>query len=260
VSKANGSRFGAVQAYWAAESATVAASQVKLRKIELELKKLFALGYATDELLQDAAALEAIMVSAFRTEIGFRTEDSVYRGTGDGMPLGIMKSPSLITQAIEGTQTIANTNQFIAANVAKMLSRVPASLWGDLVFLMTPELLPYLVQAVIGTNGVVPVFLPPNGLADSPMGTILGRPAIFSDYCEAVGTPGDIMAAALSQYALADKASEQVAQSMHVRFLTDEMTYRVTYRVDGQPEWRTALTPYKGGNTRSPFIVLNTRS
>ena len=47
---------------------------------------------------------------------------------------------------------------------------------------------------------------------------------------------------------------------MHVQFLTDQMAYRFTRRVDGLPTWQSALTPYKGtGNTMSPFITLEAR-
>jgi hypothetical protein len=46
---------------------------------------------------------------------------------------------------------------------------------------------------------------------------------------------------------------------MHVAFLTDEMTFRITYRVDGEPIWNAPLTPYKGANTLSPFVTLQSR-
>jgi hypothetical protein len=36
---------------------------------------------------------------------------------------------------------------------------------------------------------------------------------------------------------LADKGGVQAATSMHVAFLTDEMVFRITYRVDGEPIW-----------------------
>ena len=46
---------------------------------------------------------------------------------------------------------------------------------------------------------------------------------------------------------------------MHVAFLTDEMVFRITYRVDGEPMWTAPLTPFKGSNTKSPFIALASR-
>ena len=47
---------------------------------------------------------------------------------------------------------------------------------------------------------------------------------------------------------------------MHVAFTTDEMAFRVTYRVDGHLMWKSALTPFKGSNTVGPVVALATRS
>jgi hypothetical protein len=58
---------------------------------------------------------------------------------------------------------------------------------------------------------------------------------------------------------LADKRGMQAATSMHVQFLTDQMTFRFIYRVDGESLWHTPLTPFKGTNTKSPFIALANR-
>ncbi|WP_243124097.1 phage major capsid protein [Clostridium tyrobutyricum] len=60
-SRANGSRWGGVQAYWIAEAETVTKSKPKFREIDMALQKLLALCYVTDDLLQDATALEAIV-------------------------------------------------------------------------------------------------------------------------------------------------------------------------------------------------------
>jgi hypothetical protein len=46
---------------------------------------------------------------------------------------------------------------------------------------------------------------------------------------------------------------------MHVRFSYDEMAFRITYRVNGQPAWKTALTPKNGNSTVSPFVTLEAR-
>lgn len=39
-----------------------------------------------------------------------------------------------------------------------------------------------------------------------------------------------------------------------------EQAFRAFYRVDGQAVPRAALTPFKGSNTLSPFVVLATRA
>ena len=111
---------------------------------------------------------------------------------------------------------------------------------------------------VVGTGGV-PVYMPANGLSASPYNMLLNRPVIEVEYADTLGQEGDLSLVDFSQYVLADKGGVQAASSMHVAFLTDEMVFRITYRVDGEPIWHAPLTPYKGSNTLSPFITLAQR-
>ena len=79
------------------------------------------------------------------------------------------------------------------------------------------------------------------------------------EHADTVGTVGDIVLADLSQYLMIDKENIESAVSIHVRFIYDESTFRFVYRVDGAPWWNSALTPFKGTNTQSPFVALATR-
>src|SRR5579872_4671514 len=58
-SRVDGSRFGGVRAYWDVEAAQFTSSKPTYDKVILKLKKLIAICYATDELVQDTGtALE----------------------------------------------------------------------------------------------------------------------------------------------------------------------------------------------------------
>jgi HK97 family phage major capsid protein len=258
--RTDGSRWGGIRMIWGDEADSPAATKPKLRRVEHNLKKLIGLAYLTDELMEDAPAAQKLLTDAFQAENRFMLASAVFRGPGGGQPLGFLNSKATVSVAIEATQTIANTATFVGLNVTKMLSRIPAALWDDVIFLYNQELLPYLVNATIGTNGTVPLFIGAGGLVNRPFDTILGKPAFASEQCEAVGTPGDIVAVAPSQYHMTDKGGPQTAMSLHVRFLFDEAVLRITQRVDGKPVWNTTVTPYKGANARSPFITLAVRS
>jgi HK97 family phage major capsid protein len=258
-SRANGSRWGGVQAYWADEAATVTASKPKFRQIELSLNKLFALYYATEEMLQDAAALSSICSQAFTEEIQFKTDDAIISGTGAGQPLGILKSGALVTQAKEAGQA---NDTVIYENVSNMWSRMFAKSRQNSVWLINQELEPQLesMYLAIGTGGI-PVYMPANGISGSPYATLKSRPVIPIEQCSAIGDVGDIILADFGQYLLADKNGMQMASSMHILFLYDEMAFRITYRVDGQPMRSSPITPYKGtaDRTLSSFITLAAR-
>lgn len=129
------------------------------------------------------------------------------------------------------------------------------------VWLINQALFPQLfkMSITIGTGGA-PVYLPPGGASSSPYGSLFGRPVIPVEYCAAPGTVGDILLVDLSQYQGIDKGGLQTATSMHVRFIYGEMTYRFTFRFDGQPMWKSALTPFKGSDTLTPFVALAARA
>lgn len=256
-SRKTGSRWGGVQVYWAAEAGAKTASKPDFRKMELKLKKMIGLCYSTDELLEDASALGAVITRAFTEEFAFVVDDAIYRGTGAGMPLGILNSPCLVTVSKEGGQPAAT---ILFENIINMWSRMwgrsrPNSLW-----LINQDIEPQLfsMSMAVGTGGI-PVYLPAGGLSGSPYGTLFGRPVIPLEQADTLGTAGDIMLADPSQYVMIDKSGIKSATSIHVKFVYDETAFRFVYRVDGQPLWNSALTPYKGTNTQSPFVVLESR-
>jgi HK97 family phage major capsid protein len=259
--RTDGSRWGGIRMVWGDEADSPAATKPKMRRVEHNLKKLIGLAYLTDELMEDAPAAQKLLTDAFQAESRFMLTSAIFRGTGGGQPLGFMKSKALQTIGIEAGETIANQSQSLGMNVTKMLAAVPAALWSEVLFLYNQELLPYLVTATIGAGGAaVPIFIGAGGLVNRPFDTILGRPAYASEQCEAVGTPGDILAVAPSQYHLADKGGPQQAMSLHVRFLYDEAVLRITQRLDGKPVWNQTVAPYKGATARSPFVVLGARA
>lgn len=260
-SRATGSRWGGVQSYWVGEGDSVTATKPKFRLLELYLKKLMSVWYVTDELLADALALTGIANEAFAEEISFMLEDAIFEGTGAGQPLGVMQSPALVTVAADKGQA---TKTLTYSNVSQMWQRM----WGRSrknacwFINQDTEAQLYSMSLVVGTGGQ-PVFLPagPYGSSASgaPYASLFGRPVIPVEYCSTLGTPGDMVLADFTQYVEADRNAMQQMSSIHVRFLTDELTFRLTYRVDGQPIWHTPLTPFKGANTLSPFIALAQR-
>lgn len=255
--RANGSRFGGIQAYWIGEADAFTGTKPKFRRLELKLQKLIGLMYVTDELLQDAVALQGFVNEWFPQEFGFKVDDAIFAGSGAGMPLGYTVCPAKVQVAKESGQPAAT---LIAENIEKMYARMPASSLGNAEWFINVEVWPQLFKLAhaIGTGGV-PVFVPAGGISQAPFGTLLGRPITPIEQAAALGTEGDITFADLSRYMLADKGGIQTASSIHVKFTTDEMAFRWVLRTDGQPIPAAPLTPYKGTATQSPFITLQNR-
>lgn len=251
-SRANGSRWGGIQTYWENEADEIAGSKPKFRSMDLTLKKLTGLCYVTDELLQDASALENVLRQGFAEEFGFKIDDAILRGTGAGQPLGILKSGALVTVAKESGQT----DKITVENLVKMWSRLYSRSRAKAIWYINQEIEPLLMTLRVGDN---PVYLPAGTIATQPYGTLFGRPVVTLEQCSALGDVGDIILADLSEYLLIDKGGINATSSIHVRFLYDENVFRFIYRVDGQPVWNKPLTPYKGSASVSPFVALGER-
>lgn len=253
-------RSGGILGYWEDEAALKTASKPKFRKIELNLKKLIGLCYATDELLQDAAALEGVIRTGFASEFGFLIDDGIINGTGAGQLLGILNAGCLVSVDKETGQKAATV---VAENVIKMYSRIFASSRPNAVWLINQNIEPQLftMSLAVGTGGI-PIYMPAGGLSGQPYGTLFGRPVLAIEQAATLGTVGDIIFADLpGGYILAEKGGIQSDMSIHVRFIYDESVFRFVMRIDGQPVRAAALTPYKGGAsyTQSNFVALATR-
>ena len=78
-SRADGSRWGGLRGYWVAEAASVPSSKPAFRQMELKLKKVAALCYATDEQLMDTVNLESWLSRTVPNELRFQVENAFSR-------------------------------------------------------------------------------------------------------------------------------------------------------------------------------------
>ena len=240
--------------YWVEEAGTLTSSKPAFINRNMSVKKVAGLYYATEELLEDRAALAGEVTDWFGSEMPWEMDRVIFEGNGAGQPSGFMNSDALVSQAKETSQTAVTIN---AANVSKMYSRMPARYIGGAVWLINPDAFPQLPQMTIGDQ---PIFQPPSGFAAAPLGTLLGRPIVFCDHCATLGSEGDIVFANLSQYKMIQKGGIKSSNSIHVRFINDEIAFKFTMRVDGATKQSKVITPTKGSNTLSPFVALAVRA
>lgn len=245
---------GGIKAYWEGEAATIAQSKIALNNTTIRLNKLTALVPITEELLEDAPALDSYLRRKAPEAIDWSLSMGLVWGTGAGMPLGFMNSPALVTQAAEGGQA---ADTVVANNVSKMLSRLPTRSRRTAVWLIHSDAEPQLQGMTIGNQ---PIYLPPGGFSDAPLARLLGRPVIPHQVCSTIGDVGDLMLVDFAQYMTAVKTGGvKLAISIHLWFDQDIQAYKFTMRVAGQPWWSKAQTPRSGINTISPFVTLAAR-
>jgi len=90
--------------------------------------------------------------------------------------------------------------------------------------------------------------------------TIMGRPVLFDENAETLGTAGDLGLINWSEYLEGQLGSVKFAESIHIRFDYAETAFRTIVYNDGAPWWRTALTPKQSSKTLSPIVQLSDAS
>ncbi len=258
-SRATGYRHGGVRVYWQNEADDLTSSKPKLRKMTLNLHKVVAAYYATDELLADARGLNEWVSSAIGEEFGFELDRCILSGTGAGQPLGILNATALVSVAKETGQAATT---LVSENLINMWSRCYGPSRTKATWYYNQDIEPQLHTMTInvGTGGV-PVYMPAGGLSGQPYATLWGRPTMPIEQASTLGTVGDIMLLDLNEYQIIEKGGVAASSSIHVRFLQDEQVFKFVMRIDGQPIWSSYLTPYTGAtNYRSPYVALASRT
>lgn len=256
-SRADGSR--PVRGYWTGEADQMTSSKPKMEMMEVNLDQAVTVFvYVTDWLLEDSTALGSWVGRKAGEEVGFKLDDAIINGSGAGMPLGILNSACCVSQTAEGGQAAATIE---ANNLIKMHARLKGTLRDKAIVIYNQECEPELMTAAVavGTGGQL-VWMPAGGISGKKYNTLFGLPAFPVEQCAALGTAGDIIFGAFSQYMLADKGGISSASSIHVRFDYNETCFRFVYRCDGGPTWSKKQTQYKGSNTLAPFVKLATRA
>jgi len=254
-SRKTGSRGGGIRVYTNKELGEYTASKTKFKEIKVEPQKLTGLFPASDEMLQNVTFLGQEVRQLFGEEFAFKCQDLVVRGTGTGEAKGVLVADCLVSVA-KVTNQAARTikTQNLSAMWARFTGRRQNAVW-----LINRDVNPELdaLSITAGTAALEPRFVTYD--AQGVM-RIKGAPVVEIEQCETLGTVGDIILADWSQYVCADKGDIQEAMSIHVDFIYGQQLFRFTYYFDGQPRWSSALTPYKGSNTISPFVVFATRA
>lgn len=257
-SRKDGSRWGGVQVFRAAEAATVTAKKPKFGRMEMRLEEMVGIGYATDRLLKNGPAIEAILGQAFTEEFAFKIDDEIVRGTGAGGEfLGILKAAATVEVPKETSQ---EAKTVVTDNILNMMARMPARKRVGARWFYNGEIEPQLAKLTldVGTAGV-PMFM--FSIKDDPFdGRLMGKPAMAIEQCSALGTVGDLILANLGEYALIEQGGVEAASSIHVKFLERERTFRWIVMNNGQPKWQKPLEPFKGADKLSPFVTLETRA
>jgi len=254
-------RYGGVIPYWVDGGAEITKSQLNFNKIGLDLHKIAALSFVTEEEMTDVANFGSRLLDSQSVAIKGELTNAIMFGTGVGQPLGAFTGTSPCVEVAIETDQAADT--VVAENLIKMYGVV----YGDSVsrgeWYFNSECWEQLATMAlsVGTGGMA-AFMPAGGVSATPYNTIFGRPAYPTGICKKLGDAGDIVFADWSEYLLGIKGTIDTAMSIHLRFDFAEAAYRSMFRVDGRPKWSDNFKPRNGATDRreSPFTKLAERA
>jgi HK97 family phage major capsid protein len=258
-SRVDGSRHAGVTVSYEGEAQTYSQTKPKYEKYRIEADKIAALVEVTEELLSDSPYAIEMEINDLASEaIVFKASDKMVRGTGAGMPLGILNSDHRVTVAKETNQAAASLD---IRNITKMWMRLDPACRANAIWMINNDVQDELdnIAFPVGTGGV-PAYLPAGGLSQTGFASLKGRPVIPMEYCESLGTEGDIILVDWTYYKGVSKGGIRSDMSIHVYFERDSRCYRFVHRFGGQPQYGTQFTPYKGTTKTSSIVTLATRA
>lgn len=249
---------GGIQAYWTAEGASITESQKSMPgQASFRLNKLAAMIRTTDELLDDARALESYILALAPEAITHKLNESIISGNGVGKPTGILNSGFKVVVAKEVGQA---ADTIVAKNIIKMYSRMIPSARANAVWYINAGVEEQL-RFMKDDLGNFIYLAPGSQMNQSPYGLLLGRPVIaMLGSLPELGTSGDILFADLGYYySVLKSGGLKSAMSTHLHFDKDISAYRFTFRIDGKSPFSTPVTTQYGNYQMSAFVVLEDR-
>ncbi|WP_033307344.1 phage major capsid protein [Streptomyces iakyrus] len=253
--------YGGVVGYWTEEGGDLQDTSPTFGRVNLTAKKLTLYSEIPNELFADSIiSLEQFMSQSYPEALAWFEDVAFTEGNGVGQPLGYMNAPAAVSVAKESGQTAGS---IVWENIVKAYSRMLPSSIARAVWVAHIDTFPELATMAlsVGTGGSA-VWIGTgahDGVGAPPM-TILGRPVIFTEKANTVGTAGDINFVDFGYYLIGDRQAMQSSTSTEYKFGNDKTAVRVIERVDGQPWIKSAITPRKGSNTLSPFVKVATRA
>jgi len=249
----NANLFGGIVGYWTAEEGSLTEANPKFRDMELKAKKLTCLFKFSNEWAEDVPNSESKLSLLAAQGLGWFRDRALLKGSGAGMPLGILNADCTIEVGKESGQ---GSDTIIYKNLAKMVGSIHPACFQNSVWVIHVSAIPELLELSIpvGTGGsAYPVLSESNGVFK-----VLTRPVIFTEKTEPLGDRGDVMLCDFSQYIAGVRKEFRFEKSIHVGFTEDTSYGRLITRMDGQPLWDEPLT-LDGGTQVSPFVVLGAR-
>lgn len=248
---------GGIQAYWTAEGVPHTESGATFSQVSFKLNKLSVLVKATDELLEDATALESFIKTMAPLAIVQKVNEAILSGNGTGKPSGILSSGFKISVAKEAGQA---ADSIVAKNIIKMYSKLLPSARKGAAWYINAGCEEQL-RMMKDDQGAYIYLAPGSQMNQSVYGLLLGLPVIpMVGAIPALGDSGDIILANFDYYMTISKGGVKAAVSTELEWAKDVRAYKFTLRLDGKCPFSAPVSTQYGSHQMSAFVVLADRA
>lgn len=250
-SRANGYRWGGLSADFVDEGDDPSSSFPRIMQTGFTASKIIGKCVVTAEIAADVENLGDFLLSAFTDELEYKLEQYILSsaGTGVSRPLSVMNSPALVTVPKTAAQTASTVS---AANLRAMWAALPAGSRKRAIWAVAES----VTEIVESPNEITYAVSGSANPDDTPR--IMGRPVIQTDVLPAIGAVGDVLLIDPKWIGFASKPLAW-AMSADVKFESDQIVFRITWRCNAKPLVSTTLLGSDGA-TRSAFVALAQRS
>ncbi len=248
--------YDGIIAFFIGEGNSYTEANPKTRSVELRSKKLGIFSKVNDEMLEDSASFENDLQDVLTKSLEWYLDYYLIQGAGANEPLGIINSPSLVSQGAEVGQS---ADTIVYQNLKNMYSRMLPGSRSNAVWIANDDCLPELLELTIpiGTGGAhIPLVKDSGGEMK-----IFNRPLLLSEKMNKLGDQNDVVFADLTQYVVGLRYGLMLAKSNEVGFSTGQTVFRLTARFDAKMIMDEALTPKKStSKTLSSIVGLAERA
>lgn len=250
-----------VQVYWRQQASTMTQSKPIFQNRTVQLNELYAFVPATDELLADAPRLNNYLGQKAPEKMGYAVDDAIFRGTGQGQPLGFLPGTGPSTIVVTANATTNGYSLTDLANMYPHLLQGPNMQSPEGIWLMTPREYALLPTLGTGSNAGFPLALTNQNIEGRIILSALGMPIYSTQHLPGANQQGSIALVNLKGYMGFNKADGfDFQSSIHLFFDSGAVALRWRFRFGGEPKLRSTIASANDtGNTMSHFVVLGSR-
>jgi len=261
--ESQGRVFGNIYWVWKGEEQQYTASNFETGLVKLVLNECAGMARVSRNLMKySPQSIEGLLARGFDEGMSKSITRAALRGTGAGMPKGVLTSGAHTIEVVEETNQTNYT--VILDNIGNMFARLysPTDDIGAGTWWANRTVIPQLLKLnqAVGTGGSN-VFLINQSVQEKPIYSLLGIPLKFNNQMSALGYAGDFGLFDFSQDLVGVPAGGlggEMETSIHLYFDYGSTAFRFTFDMDIQPWWPSEFKP-EYGDTQAPFITLAER-